>query len=156
LAAVTTVTPGVGGLVETIAIENQTANSTVVSKAVMVPGWAKYATVVVGALTMAGTSPLFDFNVRGHSGGVAVDDGQLFLLGAGWDGITQKTAATASYTTIHIGPDITTDDSGSATASDAYGVGAILPPVLVYTYTTDGTTDDEDYAASIRVHFRAG
>jgi hypothetical protein len=154
MAAVTTVEPGAGGLVETVSITNQINNTVVVSRAVMVPAWARYATVVVGALTMAGTSPLLDFTVRGHSGGAAVDDGELFLLGAGWDGITQKTAATASYTTIHIGPDIVADDSGSATASDAYGVGAVLPPVLVYTYTTDGSSDDEDYAASIRVHFR--
>jgi hypothetical protein len=157
MAAVTTVTPGVGGLVETIAITNQTANSTAVSKAVMVPGWARYATFVVKLVSMGGTTPLFDFTVKGHGGGVAVDDAapNLFLLGAGWDGITQKTGATNSTTTIHIGPDVPTDDSGSATADDAYSVSAVLPPVLVYTYTTDGTTDDEDYSGTIAVFFRA-
>ncbi len=106
---------------------------------------------------MTGTTPLFDFIVRGHMGGVALDDtaGNLFQLGAGWDGITQKTGATASTTTINIGPGLTSDDSGSATASDAYTVESPLPPVLVYTYTTDGTTDDEDYAGTISIHFRA-
>ena len=155
MAAITTVTPASGtGLCETIAITNQTTNTVVVNKAIMVPGYARYAQIIVANLTLGGTSPLFDFTVRGCLGGAAPDDGNLYLLGAGWDGITQKTAATASDTTIEMGPDITTDDTGSATASDAYGVGCVLPPILVYTYTTDGTTDDEDYSGTIHCYFR--
>lgn len=141
---------------ETVAITNQTTASVAVSKAIPVPAWARYATFVVDLTAVGGTSPTFDFTVRGVN--VAdtnpPDDADLFVLGAGWDGITQKTAA--STTTIHIGPDITTDDSGSATADDAYGVGAPLPPFLVYTYTTSDSANDADYAATISVYFRAG
>lgn len=139
-------------MLETIAITNQTADSAVVSKAFVVPSYATHATFVVN-LTMTGTTPTFDFTIRGCDG-FPPDDGNLFLLGAGWDGITQKTAATDSYTTIHIGPDIATDDTGSATASDSYGVGSPLPNVMAYTYTTTGSDDDEDYAGTITVYWR--
>lgn len=158
MAAITTITTANQRfkLLETIAIVNQTANSTAVSKAVAVPAWARYATFVVDVTNMDGTSPLFDFTVKGAN--VAdtnpPDDADVFLLGAGWDGITQLTAE-APIITIHIGPDIPTDDTGSATADCAYGVSAPLPEYLVYTYTTDGTTDDEDYNATISIYFRA-
>jgi hypothetical protein len=142
-------------LCETIAITNQTANSTAVTKALKVPVWAKYATFVIDNLTMAGTSPLFDFIVQAVNvtANGTPDSDDLILLG-GWDGITQKTAASATNTTIDIGPDIAADDTGSATASDRYGVNAVLPPWIAYTYTTDGTTDDEDYSGTISVYFR--
>jgi hypothetical protein len=156
MAAITAIAPNnqQHQLLESISITNQTANSTAVSKAVAVPQWARYATFIVDLTAVGGTTPLFDFTVQGvNITSTAVPDSDnLFVLGAGWDGITQKTAA--SCTTIHIGPDITTDDTGSATADDASGVGAVLPPWLVYTYTTDGTTDDEDYTATISVYFR--
>ena len=139
---------------ETIAILNQTANSASVYKAVEVPRWARRATMVVSGLTMTGTSPLFDFILYGANVAVTQppDDGALYDLG-GWDGITQKTAATATTTVIDIGPEVTADDTGSATASDRYGIQAALPAWLVYKYTTDGTTDDEDYDAVISVYF---
>jgi len=159
MAAITKIVPANprAFLCETIAITNQTANTTVVSKAIPVPAWASYATIVIGSLTMAGTSPLFDFVVKRYDSAANAygqpDDGYLVPLG-GWDGITQKTAASDTDTVIEIGPTVTTDDTGSATASDQYGVTAILPPWLVYQYTTDGTTDDEDYAATITCYFR--
>jgi hypothetical protein len=142
-------------LLETIAITNQTADSAAVTKAVAVPKWAEYATIVIGGLTMAGTSPLFDFIVGAVNvaAGAVPDSAQQIPLG-GWDGITQKTAAAATSTVIDIGPNVATDDSGSATASDRYGIAAVLPEWLYYTYTTDGTTDDEDYAATISIYFR--
>lgn len=154
MAAITAVTPSspAGGLVETIAITNQTANSATVKKAVAVPSWANFATVVIGALTMGGTTPLFDFKLYGTFSNVP-DDGSLYELG-GWDGITQKTAAAGTVTTVDVGPTVVADDTGSATASDRYGVSSVLPNVLVYEYTTDGTTDDEDYAGTISVFFR--
>jgi hypothetical protein len=142
-------------LLETIAITNQTANSTAVTKAVKVPAYANYATFVIDNLTMAGTSPLFDFILQGVN--VAIngtpDDGDLIALG-GWDGITQKTAASATNTVIDVGPILTVDDTGSATASDRYAVQAVLPPYIAYTYTTDGTTDDEDYSGTISVYWK--
>ena len=159
MAAITKIAPAnpTAFLCETIAITNQTANTTVVTKAIPIPKWASYATIVIGDLTMTGTSPLFDFVVRRYDSAgnsyAAPDDGYLVPLG-GWDGITQKTAATASDTVIDIGPTVVADDTGSATASDQYGVTAVLPDWLVYQYTTDGTTDDEDYAATITCYLR--
>jgi len=155
MAALTDKTPTTDdGLCETIAITNQTAASTAVSRFVNVPSWARYATFVVNMTSMGGTNPTFDFTVRGAYGLAVPDSADVFpLLGAGWDGITQQT--TAHVSTVHIGPDITTDDSGSATAADAYGVGAPLPKRLVYTYTTTDSADDADYAGTISVFFRA-
>lgn len=154
MAAITAVTPATasGGLVETLAITNQTDDTVTVKKRVAVPKWATYATVVIEDLLMAGTSPLFDFKLYGCNT-VVPDDGSIYELG-GWDGITQKTAAASTTTTIDIGPNVPADDTGSATASDRYGVNAVLPNVLVYEYTTDGTTDDEDYSGTISVWFR--
>jgi len=149
-----TLNGGSAELVETIDITNQATNTVAVTKAIRVPLWANYVTFVINDLTMDGTSPLFDFIVQGvdvtlHG---TPDSDDLVLLG-GWDGITQKTAAAATNTTIDIGPLVTFDDTGSATASDRYGVQAVLPPWIAYTYTTDGTTDDEDYAATISVYW---
>ena len=159
MAAITTISLGGQSykLCETIAITNQVANSTAVTKAIAVPPWAKDCTLVIGNLTMTGTTPLFDFALYGADVAVAAgqppDDGYIYLL-AGWAGITQKTAATATTTTIDVGPTIALDTTGSATASDRYGIQSLLPPWLVYKYTTDGTTDDEDYAATITVYFK--
>lgn len=142
-------------LCETIAITNQTAASTTVSKAIAIPRWARRATFVIGSLTMAGTNPRFDFVVKGYdvaaNGGAAPDDGYLYMLG-GWDGITQKTAASDTDTVVDIGPEVDVDDTGSATASDRYGVQAALPRWLVYQYTTVDNADDADYAATISLY----
>lgn len=137
---------------ETIAITNQTAASTTVRKAIPVPPWAKYATFVIDNLTMGGTTPTFDFIIQGVNTTInsVPDDGDLIALG-GWDGITQKTAAAGTTTVIDIGPDIDNDDTGSATASDRYGVQAFLLPWLCYSYTTTDAADDADYAAVISV-----
>jgi hypothetical protein len=141
-------------LLETIALTNVSATASV-SKAFGVPRWARYATVIVD-ITITGTTPLFDFVIKGAD--VAAlgypDSAHLFTIGAAWDGITQKTTdGTHSISTIVIGPDIATDDTGSATADDNYGILAPLPPVLAYTYTYDGTTHDEDYNGTITVYY---
>lgn len=142
-------------LCETIAITNAASTGSV-TKAIPVPQWANNATIVIGTLTMAGTSPLFDFIVYGvdtMGGATAPDDGDLYALG-GWDGITQKTAAAGTFTAIDIGPNLTADDTGSATATDRYGVQSLLPPVIAYKYTYDGTTGDEDYSGTISIYFK--
>lgn len=143
-------------LLESIAITNQTAASTTVRKYIAVPAWAKYATFVVDLTAVGGTTPTFDFTIAGVNiaDTFPPDDADLFLLGAGWDGITQKTAA--STATVHLGPDVTTDDTGSGTADDAYGVGCVLPPILVYSYTTTDAADDADYTATISVYWKGG
>ena len=142
-------------LLETIAVTDASA-TTSVTKAVLVPQWAQNATIVIGTLTMGGTSPLFDFFLYGvdtMGGATAPDDGDLYALG-GWDGITQKTAAAGTFTAIDIGPNLTADDTGSATATDRYGVQSMLPYVLAYKYTYDGTTHDEDYSGTISIYFK--
>lgn len=139
---------------ETIAITNQTANSTVVRKAVRVPDWADSMAFYVYYEAAAGTSPLFDFSleVPDTAADGSVDDSPIGNLGD-WDGITQVTGTGPYLFQVDVGPNITADDTGSATASSRYGVEAALPPVVVYKYTTDGTTDDEDYAVRICVKF---
>lgn len=143
-------------LLRTIAYTNLSASATE-RIAVQVPVWARYATFVVN-LTMAGTSPLFDFALEGYdsagNGGATPDDGFLFALG-GWDGITQKTAASDTYTTVDVGPGIGNDDTGSATASDHYSVASQLPEWIIAKTVMDGTTGDEDYTGTISVYFRA-
>lgn len=156
MAAITTITTGNQNykLLETIAITNQTAASTTVRKAVAVPPWARYATFVIDNLTLGGTSPTFDFILKGVNitANAVPDDGDLITFG-GWDGITQKTAASATNTVIDVGPTITVDDSGSATASDRYGVQAFLLPWIVYEYTTTDSADDADYSGTISVYW---
>lgn len=138
---------------ETVAITNQ-SGANVTRKAIKVPAFANYATIVLDNMTLGGTSPLLDFIVQAVNitANATPDSDDLIALG-GWDGITQKTAASATNTVIDIGPLITVDDTGSATATDRYGVQAVLPPWLVYTYTLDGTTGDEDYAFTISVYW---
>lgn len=145
-----------GQLLETIAIANQVADSTTVYKAIALPQWVEAFTVVIGTLTMAGTAPTFDFKLHGLdlAGGGAVDTDYIWDL-AGWDGITQKTAAAGTYTAIDVGATYTADDTGSATASDRYAVQSAPPATLVYSYTTTGNNDDEDYDATISIYCRS-
>lgn len=146
---------------EDVTITNQTADSTAVTKAVAVPPWAVKAIFYVFYDSAAGTSPLFDFTVGMPDWGdsanflAPTDDTDLSAIGnAAWNGITQITGTGPYVITVEIGPDVTDDDTGSATASCYYGIKCELPPWLTYTYTTDGTTDDEDYAFRIAVQFK--
>jgi hypothetical protein len=144
---------------ESVTITNQTANSTAVTKGVAVPAWAVKGIFTIFMDAVGGTSPLFDF-VLGvpdwGTQGTITDGTDVASVGnAAWNGITQVTAAGPSQIVVEVGPDVTDDDTGSATASCWYGVKAELPPVITYTYTTDGTTDDEDYTFRIAVHWKA-
>lgn len=136
---------------ETQVITNQTANTATIVKGLGTPDWAKYATFYLQITSMGGTSPLLDFKLEALDP-TNPDSAAAAPLGS-WDGITQKTAATASLTTIDVGPGLTIDDTGSATASDNYKVDAPLPTMLMYTITTDGTTDDEDYTFNLSVEW---
>jgi len=132
---------------------NQTADSTAVLKAVAKPPWARSATFVVDATVIAGTLPTLAFALFGvdTSGTNPPDDGKTWPLGS-WDGTTAKTAA--STTAIDVGPEVTVDDTGSATADDHYGVNCVLPPWIVYRYTTTGgVADDEDFTFTIAVYW---
>jgi hypothetical protein len=146
-------------LLETIAITNQTANSTTVNRAFSRPSWAKSMLILID-ITITGTTPLFDFTLSGANTadgrfGAELDsttDKYEFTAG-GPVTITQLTTDTSTpVVAIQIGPGVQTDTTGSATVNSAYAFScAVLPPWFIYTYITDGTTDDEDYAGTISV-----
>lgn len=147
---------------EDVTITNQTANSAAVTKGVRVPAWATKALFYIFYDSAGGTTPLFDFTLgmpdwgSGARFATPTDDTDLSALGnAAWNGITQITGTGPYVIVVEVGPDVTDDDTGSATASCYYGVKTELPPIITYTYTTDGTTDDEDYSFRIAVHFKA-
>lgn len=149
----TTDSPRANRLLETVAIVDQTANSTAVTKGVHVPDWATSCCWLLNVTNMGGTTPLIDFKLEGIDPWTLTTT-HVWPLGD-WDGITQLTTnGSTPKVAIDVGPNITADDTGSATASCRYGVNASLPPVIVYTYTTDGTTDDEDYDFTISVFFK--
>lgn len=144
---------------ENISITNQTANSTTVRKAVRVPDWAESAVFYIFYDAATGTTPLFDFalEVADEAADGTIDDSPIGPLGD-WDGITQLTGAGPYLIQVEVGQGSLTagagDDTGSATASSRYAVQvATLPKTIVYKYTTDGTTDDEDYTVRISVRF---
>jgi len=147
---------------EDVTITNQTANTTAVTKGVAVPVWATKALFTIFYDSSGGTTPLFDFVLGVPDWGYTTllasptDATDVASVGnAAWNGITQVTGAGPYQIVVEVGPDVTDDDTGSATASCWYGVKAELPPVLTYTYTTDGTTDDEDYGFRIAVQWKA-
>jgi len=151
--AVTFATPiGGGGRVqhlENAVITNQ-QGALANAKAIGAPAWARFATFYLNVSAMAGTTPLLDFKLE------AVDPMDLTSVAplGSWDGITQKTG-TAALITVDVGPGLTIDDTGSATAACNYKVDAPLPPIILYTVTTDGTTGDEDYSFTLSVAWSA-
>lgn len=138
-------------VLESQVITNQTANSATIVKAFNPPRWAQAMTMYLNITSMDGTSPLLDFKLE-QVDPSDFDTSAVTPLGD-WDGITQVTAATNSLITIEVGPGVTADDTGSATASCRYGVRANIPTWVMYTITTDGTTDDEDYTFTLSVEF---
>jgi hypothetical protein len=156
------ISPGGVQFLESVVITNQTANSTAVTKGVSVPSWATKGLFYIFFDSSAGTSPMFDFTLGMPDWGSTTliasptDATDVATLGNGaWNGITQITGNGPYVIVVEVGPDVTDDDTGSATASCTYSVKAELPPVITYTYTTDGTTDDEDYTFRIAVHWKA-
>jgi hypothetical protein len=147
---------------ESVVITNQTANTTAVTRGIHVPPWATKAIFTIFYDSAGGTTPTFDFVLGEPDWGsptllaVPSDDTDKATLGnAAWDGITQVTGVGPYMIKVEVGPDVTDDDTGSATATCSYGVKVELPPVITYTYTTDGTTDDEDYTFRIVVQWKA-
>lgn len=139
-------------LLEDQTITNAAATASI-QKAIRVPQWAHYAQFLFVVSSMGGNTPLLDFIVQGVNP-YNLDTTHLFNLGD-WDGITQLTSAAAVVVVaLDIGPTYTADDTGSATASCRYAVQSMLPPVLVYKVTYDGTTTDEDYTFTLSVSFR--
>lgn len=128
------------------------------TRGLAVPTWATKVIFYIFYDSSAGTSPLFDFVLGVPDFG---DDGSLTdgtdiatLGNAAWDGITRVTGNGAYQIVVEVGPDVTDDDTGSATASCWYKVNAELPPFITYTVTIDTTSDDEDYAFRIVAHWK--
>jgi hypothetical protein len=145
-------------ILETIAVTNAAASATR-NRALEVPVWAK-GFIFVLDLTITGTTPLFDLTISGGQvaggrfGATLDSTTDKFEFTAGGPmTITQLTTDTSTpITTISCGPGVTTDTTGSATANSAYAFSAVgLPSWLIYTYTYDGTTNDEDYNGTISV-----
>lgn len=143
---------------DTVSIVNQTANTTTVRQAVSVPLWASSCSWYITVNSMGGSTPLLDFTFSYGDYSTSPPTTFTTFPGIGNAGltITQITAAAAggSLITVDMGPAAALDTTGSATASCYYSVPLYLPPYIVYAYTTDGTTDDEDYDFSISVLFR--
>src|SRR3990167_1902963 len=117
---------------EDVTITNQTAASTAVTKADRVPSWATDLVLTIFHDSQGGTTPTFDFVLGIPDWGSAArllaptDDDDIATLGnAAWDGITQITGTGAYQIVIEVGPAVTTDDTGSATASCWYGVNSV-------------------------------
>ncbi len=146
---------------ESVVITNQTAASTAVTSGVSVPAWATKLVLTIFFDSSGGTTPKFDFVLGTPDWGsltllaAPTDATDVATLGnAAWDGITQVTGAGPYQIVIEVGPDVTDDDTGSATASCYYGVKCELPPVITYKYTTQDAADDADYTFRIVAMWR--
>jgi hypothetical protein len=143
---------------EAIAYTNE---GTDVSKAVKVPGWAKYLSLYL-YIDSGGTSPTVDLSlwVPDFSTDALFkapsDDIEAKL--ADFAGITQITGTDPYLQTIDIGPGITgiaDDATGAASADARMAINTILPPWLVYKLAFDIADTDEDYALQLVAQFRA-
>ena len=162
MAAITMSTAAIGAdapykgvqFLENVTVTNGTGmGGDTLTKGLYVPDWATKLVLYIFYDSATGTSPLFDFVLGVPDFGTedTVSDGtDVATLGnAAWNGITQVTGAGPYQIVVECGPDVTDDDTGSATASCWYGVKAELPPVITYTITIDTGTNDEDYAFRI-------
>lgn len=139
-------------VLETWAHTNYTSD-TPTTGAFAPPPWASHMLMYLNNDVVAGTSGLVDFKLEVvNPNNFDVAEGVAAL--GDWDGITQVTNTTNQLILIEVGPDVTADDTGSATASCRYGVRAVLPRWIYYTLTFDSTTEDEDYTGSLCVEFR--
>lgn len=145
-------------LLESIAVTNAAATTTV-SRALAVPPWA-YAVTFLIDLTITGTTPTFDFSVYMANTSTrtgALIDSTLDIVPFATTAAAPATAAITQMTTdmstphvaLSIGPGLTLDVTGSATANAHYSFPGYLTPWLVYVYVYDGTTMDEDYTGTI-------
>lgn len=147
---------------EDVSIVNQTAASTAVTKAVRVPLWARSMSLYLYVNSTGGTTPSLaftmgipKFSTEALFAAPTDDNVSLLGVGAGWDGITTITGAGPYLVTIHISPDVATEDTGSATADSTYYVQETLPPWVIYTYTTTDAADDADYDFELVAVFKA-
>lgn len=121
-------------------VRNATAQAdTGQTDTVQPPPWAKYVTIYVDLSAVAGTTPLFDFDidVPQPSPGSTAGDEEL----------TTTQLSAADLYTVHIGPGITgiADD----TTAPIHKINMPLPWALNLVVTLDRTTGNETYTYSI-------
>src|SRR5512145_850453 len=99
------------------------------TRAVRVPTWATKLLLWIFYNSAAGTTPSFAFTMGVPDFSTAArllaptDDTDIATLGnAAWNGITALTGAGPYQVVVEVGPDVTDDDTGSASASCYYGV----------------------------------
>lgn len=140
-------------LLETVAILNQTAASTAVSKYFTVPPWARYMIFQVDITTIGGTTPTLDILLQGVNPWT-LDTTHVDTLFT----MTQVTAvSTYSALRVFVGPGVTgiaDDTTLSGTASAVATLNQPLLPTYVYKYTTTDAGDDADYNFTVSAHFK--
>src|SRR3954466_4953470 len=127
-------------VLETLAVTDAAATTTK-NRALGVPAWAN-GVIFLLDLTITGTTPLFDFTISGgqtatrHGAALDSTTDKFEFTAGGPATITQLTTDTSTpITTVSIGPGVTTDTTGSATANSAFAFSSVgLPPYLIYTY----------------------
>jgi hypothetical protein len=140
-------------LLESVAITDQTAASTAVSKYFTVPTWARYMVLQVDATVQGGSSPTLDILIQGINPWT-LDTAHVDTLYT----FTQVTAVT-TYSALRVfcGPGVTgiaDDVTLSGTASAVATWNTVLLPIYVYKYTTVDSADDADYTFTLSAHFR--
>jgi hypothetical protein len=135
-------------ILEEVAITDQTAASTAVSKYFTVPPWARYMVFQVDITVIGGSSPTLDILLKGVNPWTLTTTHADTLFTC-----TQVTGVTTySALRVFVGPGVTgiaDDTTLSGTASAVGTLNQILLPAYVFT-----SADDADYTFSISAHFR--
>lgn len=145
---------------ETISVTDAAASGTVI-KAIKIPDRFQFLSLYIYVDAQGGTTPTLDLELDVPDFGsaskmAAPDDGNIAKL-ADFAGITQVTGVGPYLQTIDIGPGVTgiaDDATGAASADARMAVNTVLPPWLVYKFSYDGTTHDEDYTIRLVAAFR--
>ena len=151
-------------LLETLAYTN-IADTVTVNRALSVPPWAEAVTFNID-LTIAGTTPTFAFSIFGATNAAGVAGADLdsttakFPLAASTaaapESVILTTVTTGGSTpnsAISIGPGLTLDVTGSATANAHYAYPGYLPPWLIYTYVLTEADTTEDFTGTINAYW---
>jgi len=136
-----------------VAILNQTAASTAVSKAFYTPKWARFMVFQVDITVIGGQTPTLDILLQGINPWT-LDTTHVDTL---YTFTTVTAVTTYSALRVFVGPGVTgiaDDTTLSGTVSAVGTLNQVLLPVYVYKYTTTDSNDDADYTFSLSAHFR--
>ena len=146
-------------LIETIARTNITDTVTV-NRALAVPSWALAVTFLLD-VTVTGTTPTMTFEIFGAQSTTGRYGALLDSTTDKWPfastGAAPLSAAITTITTgnstpiaaVSIGPGLTLDVTGSATANAHYSFPGYLPTWLIYTYVLTEADTTEDFNGTI-------